>query len=81
MVDVVGDVGGKAPVVGDVPEEVDEGHGGVGEAVEEQRLQEALAVVQAPADACQTEGNCTKGNSTIHLFCLDFFCTNLTTVL
>ncbi len=48
MVDVVGDVGGKSPVVGRVLEEVGDGHGRVGEPVDEDRLQQTLGVVEGP---------------------------------
>ena len=49
VVDVVGDVGGEAPVVDGVLEEVEDGHGRVGEAVNEDRLQKPLRVVEGPA--------------------------------
>ncbi len=48
MVDVVGDVGRESPVVGGVLEEVGDGHGCVGEAVDEDRFQETLGVVESP---------------------------------
>ncbi len=49
MVDVVSDVGGEPPVVGGVLEEVEDGHGRVGEAVNEDGLQQPLGVVERPA--------------------------------
>ena len=49
MVDVVGDVGGEAPVVGRVLEDVHDRHRRVGEAVHEDRLQEPFGVVERPA--------------------------------
>ena len=50
---VVGDEGGKSPVVDGVLEDVHDGHGGVGEAVDEDGLQEALRVVGDPADGTE----------------------------
>ena len=48
MIDVVGDVGGESPVVGRVLEEVGDGHGRVGEPVDEDRLQQTLCIVEGP---------------------------------
>ena len=53
VVNVVGDVGRESPVVGGVLEEVGDGHGCVGEAMDEDRFKETLCVVESPA----TEGN------------------------
>ncbi len=53
VVNVVGDVGRESPVVGGVLEEVGDGHGRVGEAVDEDRFQKTLGIVESPA----TEGN------------------------
>ena len=49
MAVVVGDERGESPVVGGVLEDVHDGHGGVGEAVDEDGLEEALRVVGDPA--------------------------------
>ena len=49
VVDVVGDVGRESPVVGRVLEEVGDGHGRVGEPVDEDRFQKTLGVVESPA--------------------------------
>ena len=46
---VVGNERGESPVVGGVLEDVHDGHGGVGEAVDEDGLEEALRVVGDPA--------------------------------
>jgi hypothetical protein len=48
VIDVVGDVGGESPVVGRVLEEVGDGHGRVGEPMDEDRLQQTLGVVEGP---------------------------------
>lgn len=53
VVNVVGDVGRESPVVGGVLEEVGDGHGRVGESVDEDRFQKTLGIVESPA----TEGN------------------------
>ena len=53
MAVVVGDEGGESPVVDRVLEDVHDGHGGVGEAVNEHRLQEALRIVRDPADGTE----------------------------
>ena len=53
MTVVVGDEGGESPVVDGVLEDVHDGHGGVGEAVDEDGLQEALRVVGDPADGTE----------------------------
>ena len=49
VVDVVGDVGRESPVVGRVLEEVGDGHGRVGEPVDEDGFQKTLGVVESPA--------------------------------
>ena len=46
MVDEVGDGSGGEPVVAAVFEEVEDGHGGVGEVVHEEGLEDALGVVR-----------------------------------
>ena len=56
VVHVVGDVGGEAPVVAAVLEQVGHRHGGVGEPVDEQRLEDPLAVVEHPGPGCQLLG-------------------------
>ena len=48
MVDVVADVGGEAPVVAAVLEQVHDGHRRVAEPVDEHSLQQPLSVVQHP---------------------------------
>ena len=48
VVDVVGDVGGKAPVVATVFEQVHDRHRRVAEPVDEHRLEQSLGVVQHP---------------------------------
>ena len=53
MAVVVGDEAGESPVVDRVLEDVHDGHGGVGEAVHEDRLQEALGIVRDPADGTE----------------------------
>lgn len=50
MVDKVGDVGGKAPVIDAVFEKIGERHGGVREAMDEECLQLALHIVDGPGD-------------------------------
>ena len=55
MVNVVSDVGGKAPVVGRVLEQVGDGHGRVGETVDEDGLQQTLGVVKGPATQSNSE--------------------------
>ena len=45
---MVGDVRGKSPIIAAVLEQVSQGHGGVGEPVNEDCLQESLDVVEAP---------------------------------
>ena len=48
VVHVVGDVGGEAPVVAAVLEQVHDGHRGVAEPVDEHGLQKSLRVVKNP---------------------------------
>lgn len=54
MVNVVSHVGSKEPVVAAVPEQVTQRHGGVREAMDEQRLQDAFGVMGNPAYSSNT---------------------------
>lgn len=53
MAVVVGDERGESPVVDGVLEDVQDGHRGVGEAVDEDSLQEALRIVGCPAHSTE----------------------------
>ena len=55
MAVVVGDEGGESPVIDRVLEDVQDGHGGVGEAVDKDGLEEALCVVGDPAHSTEPE--------------------------
>jgi len=51
MVDMVGDVASKSPVVATVLEEIHDGHRGVRESMDEDSLKESLGIVSSPS--CQ----------------------------
>lgn len=55
MVHVVRNVSGERPVVAAVLEEIPQRHGGMGEPMNEQRLQQTLRVVSNPADGGNAE--------------------------
>ena len=56
MAVVIGDESGESPVVDRVLEDVHDGHGGVGEAVHEHRLQQPLGVVEGPGGRGEVRG-------------------------
>jgi hypothetical protein len=51
VVDVIGDVECKQPVVGAVLEQAEDRHGRMGEPVHEQSFQKSLGIVQRPASS------------------------------
>lgn len=57
VVDVIGNVQRKQPVVGTVLEEIEDGHCCMREPVHEQSFQKSFGVVQRPAASCNTANN------------------------
>lgn len=74
MVDVVSNIGGEAPVVNAVLEQVTEGHGRVREAMHVNGLQQPLGIVETPT----TSRNAAKNKNQISF---RFYLINPTTLL